>query len=173
MIALKILDIPKMLHAINDSESFDSFALQELSIITDSALILEGRVHKEYNKASSDTQQELSSSATNVSSDFVAWKQVRQVASIYLSNRPLPLSYKIVLQAPISYQSKLVQSPMFTADPDLVKALVLTFRYEHETLTCLTGTSFTTFVADKSLDTLWDNAIKKSLAQMQIDFEQL
>ena len=51
-------------------------------------------------------------------------------------------------------------------------ALILTFRYEQEHLTCLTGISLTTFSMDKSIETLWDQGIKKALANMQIGFEE-
>ena len=48
MIALQIQDKKKMLQVLLESTSFDTFLMQEVSVIRDSSLFLEGRIHPEY-----------------------------------------------------------------------------------------------------------------------------
>lgn len=167
MIALKIKDTQKMIQALLASESFDRFSMQEISIIKDISLFMEGRLNKEYYSGRELSAPELAGR------EFSLWGESRTLVSGFFGQNQFPLSFKFVLQAPDTYVQKLLSSPDFTADPSLVKSLNLTFRYEHETLTCLTGTAFTTFVPDKSLDILWDRAIRKSLDNMKISFEEL
>ena len=168
MISLTITDIKKMMHTLLCSASFDSFSLQEASATKDISLFLEGRLHSEYfSSEDRDAAPELSEC------EFATWGQYRQLISSFIKGDKTPLSFKFVLQAPNSYMQKLLANPDFTADPSLVKSLTLIFRYENGILTCLTGTAFTTFVPDKSLDGLWDHAIRKALDNMQISFEEM
>lgn len=168
MIALKIIDIKKMMHTLLASGSFDAFSIQEVSIIKDVALFLEGRLNRDY-----FSSEELAAGSVLSGREFALWSEYRPLLASFLDTDKEPLSFKFVLQASGSYTEKLLSSPAFTADPSAVKALILTFRYDHGTLTCLTGTAFHTFVPNKSLDTLWDSSIRKALANMQIDFEEL
>ena len=168
MVALKITDTKKMMQTLLHSASFDSFSLQEVSVTKDISLFLEGRNHPEYYSA-----EERSAMPELYAREFALWGEYRELLAGFIKGDKAPLSFKFVLQAPKSYMQKLLTSPDFTADPALVKSLILTFRYENMTLTCLTGTAFTTFVPDKSLDGLWDRAIRKSLDHMQIGFEEM
>ncbi len=168
MIALKITDTKKMMQALLFATSFDSFSLQEVSVTKDISLFLEGRLHTDF-----FSSEDLETSPELAGREFASWGQYRELLASFIKGDKTPLAFKFVLQAPKAYTQKLLSGPDFTADPSLVKSLILTFRYENDTLTCLTGTAFTTFVMDKSLDTLWDSAIRKSLDHMQIGFEEM
>lgn len=163
MIALQIQDKKKMLQVLLESTSFDTFLMQEVSVIRDSSLFLEGRIHPEYQAQQDPVQTE--------GADFVPWHNIRTLLASYIG-KEFPLSFKFVLQAPAAYTQNLLKNAVFTGDPSTVKGLILTFRYEQEHLTCLTGISLTTFSMDKSIETLWDQGIKKALANMQIRFEE-
>lgn len=165
MIALQIQDKKKMLQVLLESTSFDTFLMQEVSVIRDSSLFLEGRIHPEYR-----SEQDFSD-APSGNTDFIPWHNVRTLLASYIGKQ-FPLSFKFVLQAPAAYTQNLLKNAAFTGDPSTVKGLILTFRYEQEHLTCLTGISLTTFSMDKSIETLWDQGIKKALANMQIGFEE-
>jgi hypothetical protein len=40
-------------------------------------------------------------------------------------------------------------------------------------VTCITGTSFTTFVMDKSVEKLWDIYVKHTFSEFGLDFEEI
>ena len=168
MIALHITDVSKMMQVLLSSPSFDLFSMQEVSVTKDISLFLEGRIHTDYYST-----EDFNENPALASSEFATWGSCRSLLSEFIGEDKTPLSFKFVLQAPNSYTQKLLTNPDFTADPSLVKSLNLTFRYDNMTLTCLTGTAFTTFVPDRSLDSLWDQAIRKSLSNMQIGFEEV
>ena len=90
MIALQIQDKKKMLQVLLESTSFDTFLMQEVSVIRDSSLFLEGRIHPEYHpQKDQSTQKE--------SPDFVPWHNIRTLLASYIG-KEFPLSFKFVLQ---------------------------------------------------------------------------
>lgn len=168
MIALKIKDTKKMMQTLLYTESFDSFSLQEATIVKASTLHLDGHMHPEYY-----SKEELSNNPGFAKREFISFKDTRTILADYIKGDRTPISFKIVLQASASFVEKLVSDPSFTDNPDNVKALILTFRFDANGLTCLTGTSMKTFSLDKSIDTLWDIRIRKSLDHMHISFDEL
>ena len=56
--------------------------------------------------------------------------------------------------------------------PDSVQGLYLNIRFDGTRLTCVTGTSFTTFSMDRSLEHAWDDMARKFLLQKGIEFEE-
>lgn len=166
MIALKIKDTKKMMQTLLYTESFDAFSLQEATIIKASSLYLEGRIHPEYY-----SEQDLSDEPELMRREFISFAEVRSLLADFMKGTHPPVSFKIVLQASPAFTGKLVNDPDFTGDPDNVKALILTFRFDQNGLTCLTGTSMKSFSLDKSIDSLWDKRIRKSFDHMQISFD--
>ena len=53
-----------------------------------------------------------------------------------------------------------------------IKGLYLNFRFDGTRLLCTTGTSFHTFVQDKSLEHLWDGTVMKLFASKGLEFEE-
>ena len=56
---------------------------------------------------------------------------------------------------------------------DTLKAFVITIKFDSNGLMLTTGTSFSTFVMDKTPDLLWDNAFRKFLSVHEIEFEEV
>ncbi len=168
MIALHIDDINKMTTTLFKSTSFDQFALQEGSVSGKFSMFIEGNISPDYTSSEDALENEAEKN-----SGYVKWLEVRPLLVSLFENDTLPASFKIVLQAPKSYMDKLLNDPAFGGDPMVYKALILTFRYEHGKLTCLTGISANQFTLDKSIDKLWDQAICKSLDHLQIAFTSL
>ncbi|MFR7444973.1 MAG: DUF5721 family protein [Sellimonas intestinalis] len=64
---------------------------------------------------------------------------------------------------------KRARSPYRSGD---IKGLYLNFRFDGTRLLCTTGTSFHTFVLDKSLEHLWDGTVMKLFASKGLEFEE-
>ena len=106
MIALQIQDKKKMLQVLLESTSFDAFLMQEVSVIRDSSLFLEGRIHPEY-----QPYQDFPAQTKNI--DFVPWHNIRALLASYIG-KEFPLSFKFVLQAPAAYTQNLLKNAAFT-----------------------------------------------------------
>ena len=69
--------------------------------------------------------------------------------------------------------TNIASHPDCEVSEDLIRSLVLNIRYDNGHVTCVTGTSFTTFLMDKTVDTVWDKYIRQLFVNMQIDFEEV
>ena len=49
---------------------------------------------------------------------------------------------------------------------------MLNIRYDGTGLTLVTGTSYNTFLMDKTPDALWDRAVRQFLTKRQLDYEE-
>ena len=54
-----------------------------------------------------------------------------------------------------------------------LKGFVVTIKYDANGLMLTTGTSFSTFVMDKTPDLLWDQAFRSFLSKRDISFEDI
>ena len=82
------------------------------------------------------------------------------------------------MRAPSRFQFVLHLMPDYVpgvlkgADPDLrpdqIKALVLTVRYDGRSVSLITGTAFSSFVLDKTLDAQWDKTVRQFLTKKGI-----
>ncbi|MBQ7065863.1 MAG: hypothetical protein IJN92_03500 [Lachnospiraceae bacterium] len=166
MIALEISNIKLFMNKLLNSEAFDSFYLEEARITTFNEFYIDGRIQKEFY-----TTEELEENPALLK-EFSLWKELRPCCFSLIRGNHTPLHFKLVLHVGDSFFDKLLKSPELTVDPSLIKSLQLIIKYQTGKLTCITGTAFHTFVMDKSLESLWDVALKKSFIAMGIDFSE-
>ena len=164
MTACNIKDIKQFMNLLLNSETFDKFSFEEGCLVTFYTLKLNGRTIKEYYDESPDKPSELS--------EFVCWHDIRPIVLSQIAGKQTPVSFQFTLHADAGYTRRLIEKNELGIDPDLVRCLALNIRFEHGKLTCITGTAFTTFVPDKSLEKAWDRAFRKSLDLLHISFEE-
>ena len=68
---------------------------------------------------------------------------------------------KLLLQTGVSFTEK------------DVSGLYFHIRFEEGKITCITGTALKLFTMDKSLDTAWDDMVKRLLQKLELDYEEL
>lgn len=167
MIALEITNKKLFMNKLLNSETFDTFYLEEASITTYNEFSINGRIQQEFY-----TKEELEDTPA-LTREFSLWKELRPICLSLIRGPHTPIRFKIVLHVGDHFLEKLLADPLCTLDPALVKSLHLMIKYEAGKLTCITGTAFHTFVMDKSLDDIWDNALKKSFTSMNMEFEEV
>lgn len=166
MIALEITNIKFFMNKLLNSESFDSFYLEEAVITTQNEFSINGRIEQSFY-----TKEELLENPALLK-EFSLWKELRPLCFSLIRGNHTPVRFKLVLHVGERFLNKLLSDPLLTLDPSLVKSLHLIIKYEAGKLTCITGTAFHTFVMDKSLDGIWDSALKKSFSAMNIEYEE-
>ena len=67
--------------------------------------------------------------------------------------------------------SRLIEQKELGLNPADVQGLYLNIRYDGTHLTCVTGTSFKSFMMDKTLEREWDEMVKKFFLKKEIAFE--
>ena len=56
--------------------------------------------------------------------------------------------------------------------PEQVSALVLTVSYDGSSIRLVTGTAFSSFVMDKTLDAQWDRTMRNFLSKKEIAYTE-
>ena len=167
MIALKITNVKQFMGKLLASEAFDSFLLEEASISTYNTFLIDGHQNRDFYTSEEWEDKEIRPF------DFTTWKQIRPICYSLIKGTKTPSAFKFILHLMPDYLASILKEQDTTVTPQQIKALVLTVKYDGTTLTLITGTAFHTFIMDKSLDALWDNAVKRFLDKREISYEEL
>lgn len=164
MTALQIKNTKNFMNALLISEQFDTFLVEEATITTFNTFHIDGHIVKDF-----FTSEELESDAP---SDFSLWKDIRPVCFQIIKGKKTPISFSVVLHANDQIIEKIAATPECEVAASLIRSLVFNIRYSSGKVTCVTGSAFTTFVMDKSVDRLWDTYVRQLLAKLGLDFEE-
>ena len=161
MTALEIKITKNFMNALLVSEKFDAFLVEEASVTTFNTFVKDFYTSEEI---------EAAGGALPV---FSQWKDIRPICFQLIKGKKTPVSFKVVLHASPELTAQIAQNPECGVDASLIRSLGLNIRYDKGRVTCVTGTAFTTFIMDKSVDALWDQYIRSFLAEIGLDFEEL
>lgn len=167
MIAIKITNIKQFMSKLLASEAFDSFMVEEASVSTYNTFLIDGRQNRDFY-----TQEEWEDKEIRPY-EFSAWKQIRPVCYHLIKGNKTPCAFKFTLHLIPDYIASILKKEETAITPQQIKALALTIKYDGAALTLITGTAFHTFVMDKSVDRLWDSAVKQFLDKREIGYEEL
>lgn len=149
------------------SEAFDSFVIEEASISTYNTFLIDGHQNRDFYSTEEWEDREIRPY------DFTAWKQIRPVCYSLIRGTRTPSAFRFVLHLIPDYVASVLKKEETAITPQQIKALVLTVKYDGTALTLVTGTAFHTFIMDKTVDRLWDDAMKKFLDKREIEYEEL
>jgi hypothetical protein len=167
MKAFKIDDIKDFMNQLLLGETFDRFFLVEASVTTYCTFTIDGTLHEDF----FDTDERNLLTQNQVT--LATWKEIRPHCFAIIRGKRTPLSFKIVFQLPPRQMRHLLDRHGISISPELVKGLFLNLQYKNKELLCITGTSLSTFLPDKSLEQLWDNLLPDFFRQHNILFEEL
>lgn len=168
MIALEIKNIKEFMNHFLGSEAFDSFYLEEASITTYNTFIIDGHTVNAFFDGTDSHGAPMVNPGP-----FSLWKQMRPICFSLIKGNRSPVSFKFVLHAGDRYLERLKASPKTLVNASHIKALAVNIRFENNVLKCITGTSYDTFIMDKTIDNIWDSDFVSSLTAMGIRFELL
>lgn len=164
MIALRIPDLKAFTSRLFVQETFDPFQTVEATIITYTAVHIDGRMQPDF--YSSEELEQMGNP------EFSYWKQLRPFCFTVIKGSRLPKSFRIVLKLPGEKVSGFLQETGVRITPEEIQGLFLNIRYESGSLSCVTGTSLKGFTMDKSTERAWDQYVKNWLKQQEILFEE-
>jgi len=165
MISFKIKNVKQFMGKFLASETFDPFLVEEVSISTYNTFQIDGRQNREFYTTEEWEDKEIRPY------DFTEWKKLRPICYSLIKGNRTPCAFKFVLHLIPEHTASILQKGDSGIAPQQIRAFVLTVRYEEGRLTLVTGTSFHTFIMDKSADELWDKAMGKFLDKCGAEYE--
>lgn len=167
MIALKIINVKQFMGRLLGADDFDGFLLEEASISTYNTFQIDGHQNRAFYTSEEWEDRELRPYA------FTQWKVIRPVCFDLIKGRRTPAAFHFVLHLIPEYTASILKRGDTGVTLDQVRGFVLNIRYDGQTLTLITGTSYHTFLMDKTPDVLWDQAVRQFLSKREISFEEL
>lgn len=166
MIALKITNVKQFMGKLLGGEDFDPFLLEEASISMYNTFRIDGHQNRDFYSSEEWEDKELRPY------NFTAWKTIRPICFDLIKGTRTPSSFQFVLHLIPEYAASILKRGDTSVTPQQIKAFVLNIRYDGTGLTLITGTSYHTFLMDKTPDALWDQAIRQFLTKREIAFEE-
>lgn len=166
MVAIEIKNIKEFMNHFLGKESFDSFFLEEATITTFNTFVIDGHRVKDYYDGIDAQGNEL-----EMQGEFSTWREMRPICYSLIKGRRTPVSMKFTLLAGTHYMETLKKKNEGLLYGDQIKALAVNIRFENGVLRLVTGSSYHSFVMDKTIDNLWDGDFVSSLTAMGIAFE--
>lgn len=167
MLALKMKEVKTFMSRLLNSDCFDSFLLEEAAIQTYNTFTIDGHQNREFY-----TKEELEDPSL-FPYEYSLWKDMRGLCFELIKGKKVPTFMKITLHLTPEASYTLLEQGGGAGYAASLKAFVVTIKFDQNGLLLTTGTSFHTFLPDKTPDLLWDNAFKKFLTAKNIEFEEL
>lgn len=161
MTSLQIKELKHFMNAVLLSEQFDMFQVAEATITTFNTFHIDGHIVKEFYSPEEEITSTLS-----------LWKDIRPICFQLIKGKRTPVSFRIILQASPALIEEIAASEECEVAANLIQSLTLNIRYEAGKATCVTGTSFTTFLMDKTTDAVWDKYIRMFFEKAGIAFDE-
>lgn len=164
MIALTLPELKTATSCIFTKETFDYFLVKEVTITTGTTFHIDGKLHLDYY---SDEEQAALRDAT-----YTDWKSLRPICFQLIKGKKTPQNFRLVFQLSEANVEKFLQQYHLPVQASDIGGLYLHFRYENKVLTAVSGTSLMFFSLDKSIDTAWDEMVKRVLKTAGIMFAE-
>ncbi|MCI7098775.1 MAG: DUF5721 family protein [Lachnospiraceae bacterium] len=164
MIALTLPELKTATSCIFTKETFDYFLVKEITISTSNTFHVDGRLHPDYY---TDEEKELLRDPV-----YSDWKSLRPFCYQLIRGKKLPRSFRLVFQLSESNVERFVDQYHIPCQVSDIGGLYLHFRYENQILSAVSGTSLNFFTLDKTIDTAWDEMVRRILKLAGILFTE-
>ena len=167
MLALQVTALKPFMNALLSGDLFDIFLLEEAKIATAATYTIDGRVNTNFFPLEERDDKTLHPF------EFTPWSDMKGLCFNLIKGKRTPLHFQFVFHLMPVHVSSILRKGNIPDAENLIKAFVLTVRFDGEKAILCTGTSFTTFIADKEPERLWDAALKQYLYKKEIACEEL
>ena len=176
MISLTLTNVKNFMSHLLLKETFDNFSFIEGEIITFNTFRIDGYIQKDF----FDSEEEIP--------EYSLWKNLREFCFSLIKGKKTPLGFHFVFSLNSKNISRLIEQKELGLNPADVQGLYLNMSVHRKylravgmlpysadsapvLLTCVTGTSFKSFMMDKTLEREWDEMVKKFFLKKEIAFE--
>ena len=150
MISLTLTNVKNFMSHLLLKETFDNFSFIEGEIITFNTFRIDGYMQKDF---------------------FDSEEEIPEYCFSLIKGKKTPLGFHFIFSLNSKNISRLIEQKELGLNPADVQGLYLNIRYDGTHLTCVTGTSFKSFMMDKTLEREWDEMVKKFFLKKEIEFE--
>ncbi len=160
MISVRISEQKTFMAKLLGSDLFDTFFLEQASIDTYNTFTIDGRIHRDFYK-------DLSSTEEVPSDEFSRWSRIRPICLDLIKGKQTPLSFKFILLADEAVKRAVLEKADTALSPDQI-SFGIGIRFVNGQVLVTTGTTMSIFTLDKSAEKAWDKYIPSFLENNSI-----
>ena len=164
MIAIKINNKKEFMALLLTSELFDSFDLEEAVIESFNTFHIDGHLNKDFYKQDPDYSED------SYKGTFSTWGSIRPICFDLIKGKRTPLGFKFIFHASSEVKEKVSSLADTSISPDMV-TLGINIRFLNGEIQVTTGTTFSSFILDKSIEKAWDSYLPSFLESHGIKTE--
>ena len=166
MIAIQITGTKNFMNQLLAGDTFDIFLLEEAVISTANTYTIDGHINKDFYPSEEQTVE-------NIPYDFQPWSEIKGMCFNLIKGKHTPLYFKFVFHLKPEHVSAMLSQNNCSIDPALIRALVLTVKYDGSKTILTTGSAYHSFIMSKEPEDIWDKTLTAYLAKTGITFEHL
>lgn len=166
MLALQIQSMKTFMNKLLTQDAFDIFLLEEATISTAITYSIDGHINADFFPMAEQTPE-------LIPYEFRPWSEIRSLCYELIKGKYTPLSFKFVFQLKPEHVQSILGKEHLSPESTKLKSMVLTVKYDGSKALLTSGTSYQTFVMDKTADVLWDRNLASYLTKKEIPYEIL
>lgn len=166
MLALQITAMKTFMSQLLTSDTFDIFLLEEATISTANTYTIDGHINADFYPVAERTPKKLPY-------ELQCWSEIKGLCFSLIKGKHTPLYFKFVFHLKPEQAEALLKREHLSTTETQLKSLVLTIKYDGSKALLTTGTSYQTFVMDKTADVVWDRGLANYLSTKNISYEIL
>lgn len=166
MLALQIQSMKIFMTKLLSQDAFDIFLLEEATIVTANTYTIDGHINADFFPVAERTPE-------LIPYELRQWSDIRSLCFELIKGKYTPLSFKFVFQLKPEHMKSILDKEHLSTDSTKLKSMVLTVKYDGTKAILTSGTSYQTFVMDKTADVLWDRNLASYLTKKEIPYEIL
>lgn len=164
MTILEITSLKPLMNQLLAGDAFDDFLLVEAHVRTALTYTVDGRINTQFYPAEER-------GTDHIPYEFQPWGEVKGLFFDLIKGKHTPLSFQFVLHYKPEAARALLSQASCGEAASLLRALVLTLRYDGAKASVVTGTSYDTFVRNREPDEAWDRFVSGFFTKKGISYE--
>ena len=166
MTEFQITDLKHFMEKLLKTDCFDDFLLREAVITVAHTFSIDGRIVKEFYSSEEAEDPAL------LPYPLACWSALRPICFSLIKGKRTPVSLKFILYLKPEKANALIQESGSLIPANMIEAFVLTLRYRSGVMSCISALSLSDFLADKTAERLWAEAVRRFLLQKGISFQE-
>ena len=161
MKSIEIQNVGTVTFMMFAKDAFDGLLLVEANMNVLVNYSIDGRINQGF-------LEEEDKEDFRYQNEYAYWGDIRQFCYDIIKGKKVPVGLKFIFKLSKENVPQFLQrNGIKDVEPDVIKGLFMNIKYENEKLTCVTGTSLSTFdLHDKRIEDAWDYEIAKFIEQI-------
>lgn len=177
MILLRIKGIKQLMHLLlsENETAFDQFLIAKAEITTFSTTTVDGHIPADYYTLEEleDLRESAKREGRIYSEKMVRYHMVKSLCYQAIKGKKVPKSFTFSFYLADENVDKFLSGVDTTLTRNDISGLSMNLKYDDGELNCTSATALNIFTTDRTLDTAWDNMVRRFFDKLAVEYEEM